>query len=273
MPADKTYQYDLFISYSSADRPWALKLFTALEAKNIKVFLSINKELEETKFRWEPLDPEFWTSIEAARRERDKLLSRLSVVVIDPISLYDNQVYNRLVLLSRCFNADLRKTFELPIGPAKSQEAKKVLQQLGYTERPPQVPPKIFLHYTNPADKGIAGSLDQELRKKYNVRGTQLVNRRTSGDVRYFYVEDRQQAETIRGLIERSLAGQGKKTELQLRFLGDSYTNVPRGQIEVWLPSLSPGAPQLEREPIYNPSIQRRPPVEQLQRLPAARPG
>ncbi|NOT55904.1 MAG: toll/interleukin-1 receptor domain-containing protein [Deltaproteobacteria bacterium] len=57
-------------------------------------------------FRWEPLDPQFWTNMAVARGEREKLLSHLSVVVIDPLSLYDERVYDRFVFLSRCFESE-----------------------------------------------------------------------------------------------------------------------------------------------------------------------
>jgi hypothetical protein len=46
------FQYDVFISYSSADRPWALKLADELEARGITPFID-RKRLEAGKF-WEP---------------------------------------------------------------------------------------------------------------------------------------------------------------------------------------------------------------------------
>jgi hypothetical protein len=66
----------------------------------------INRDPRGLKFRWEPIDSEFWTSIDAARREKDKLLSSLSLIVIDPISLFDTLVYDRLVKLSQCFESE-----------------------------------------------------------------------------------------------------------------------------------------------------------------------
>lgn len=66
----------------------------------------INLTKHGPKFRWEPIDSEFWTSIDAARREKDKLLTTLSLIVIDPISLFDDLVYKRLVTLSQCFESE-----------------------------------------------------------------------------------------------------------------------------------------------------------------------
>lgn len=82
--------------------------------KNVQEILDdllaeINRAIPEPqlRFRWEPILEDFWTgSFNAVRVERDKLLSRLSVIVIDPLSLYDERVFNRLTLLSDCFKSD-----------------------------------------------------------------------------------------------------------------------------------------------------------------------
>lgn len=69
---------------------------------------SENEKRLEPPFRWEPIDKNFWTSIEIAKRERGKLLSstNLSLIVIDPLSLYYDLVYQRLSFLSKCFEND-----------------------------------------------------------------------------------------------------------------------------------------------------------------------
>jgi hypothetical protein len=58
------------------------------------------------KFKWQPIDPRFWTDNDVANTELTKLLSRFSVIVIDPLSLYDDTVYDGFVTLSPCFNSD-----------------------------------------------------------------------------------------------------------------------------------------------------------------------
>jgi hypothetical protein len=59
-------------------------------------------------FRWEPIDEGFWTDPDVAEIERAKLLSntRLSLVVIDPVSLYHELIYEKFVFLSNCFYND-----------------------------------------------------------------------------------------------------------------------------------------------------------------------
>jgi hypothetical protein len=59
-----------------------------------------------TPFRCEYIDSRFWTDHEVALKERRKLLSTLSVVAIDPLSLYAERVYQRLVFLSQCFSSE-----------------------------------------------------------------------------------------------------------------------------------------------------------------------
>lgn len=61
----------------------------------------------EFQFRWDLIDPKFWSDDTASvTAEQNKLLSRSSTIVIDPLSLYDDSVYDALVTLSDCFNCD-----------------------------------------------------------------------------------------------------------------------------------------------------------------------
>ena len=76
----------------------------------------VNAAIPEPHFRWEPIDEAFWSDQDVARRERDKLLSRLSVVVVDPLSFYVNLVFIRtFVTLSKCFESD--KTIIMVLTP------------------------------------------------------------------------------------------------------------------------------------------------------------
>jgi len=58
-------------------------------------------------FRWDYIDNAFWTNdLGAARAAKDKLLASLSVIVIDPLSLYEELVYQRLAFLHQCFASE-----------------------------------------------------------------------------------------------------------------------------------------------------------------------
>ncbi|HBB96383.1 MAG TPA: hypothetical protein DC054_13430 [Blastocatellia bacterium] len=60
----------------------------------------------EFQFKWELIDQKFWTDDDVAQVEQLRLLSNWSALVIDPLSLYDDRVYEALVTLSECFNND-----------------------------------------------------------------------------------------------------------------------------------------------------------------------
>ena len=52
MPTDPKYEYDVFISYKSEDRPWADKLYSDLQSKGLVPFID-HKRLEAGR-EWEP---------------------------------------------------------------------------------------------------------------------------------------------------------------------------------------------------------------------------
>lgn len=65
----------------------------------------INQLTSPIEFDWEPLNEEFWSSDYAAmQHEVNRLLTKLCVIVIDPLSLYDPEVRDRLNHLDACFD-------------------------------------------------------------------------------------------------------------------------------------------------------------------------
>jgi hypothetical protein len=62
MPAKTEYEYDVFISYQSADRPWAGRLSESLKKKNLKVFLDIEGLRAGQEWR-----PQLLKELEASR--------------------------------------------------------------------------------------------------------------------------------------------------------------------------------------------------------------
>jgi len=72
---------------------------------------AINLDITQKKnpsppFRWAPIENDFWTDLQAARGQLPQFLSSRSVIVIDPIALYHERIYRRLVLLSKCFESE-----------------------------------------------------------------------------------------------------------------------------------------------------------------------
>jgi tetratricopeptide (TPR) repeat protein/MinD-like ATPase involved in chromosome partitioning or flagellar assembly len=112
----------------------------------------------------------------------------------------------------------------------------------------------IYLHYRDPNDEPTLKRIAAALRRQsdYTVAGAyQLVKQATTGDVRYFHEEDEAKAAKVKEIVENTLrAGKIEKTlELKPRSKLGAAKGVPRGWIEVWLPSLPSSLPQ----PTYRP--------------------
>src|SRR4030095_2333759 len=108
---------------------------------------------------------------------------------------------------------------------------------------PPEVNPTIYLHYRDQNDGATLKRIAAELRKQsgYTVAGGfQLVTQATTGDVRYFHQEDEAKATKVKEIVEKTLKASSIEKTLELKQLLrlGAIKGVPRGWIEVWLPSL-----------------------------------
>src|SRR5262245_21854437 len=124
---------------------------------------------------------------------------------------------------------------------AEASELLKALQPKA--PAPPEVNPTIYLHYRDANDVATLKRIAAELRKQsgYTVPGGfQLVTQATTGDVRYFYQEDEAKATKVKEIVEKTLKASRIEKTLELKQLLRLGTvkGVPRGWIEVWLPSL-----------------------------------
>ncbi len=64
----------------------------------------MNGYASEVQFRWKLIEADFWSSDpHRVKREASKLYSGLAALVIDPLSLYDSSIRDRLSLLHRVF--------------------------------------------------------------------------------------------------------------------------------------------------------------------------
>jgi tetratricopeptide (TPR) repeat protein len=124
---------------------------------------------------------------------------------------------------------------------AEASERLKSLQPKA--PAPPEVTPTIYLHYRDANDVATLKRIAAGLRKQsgYTVAGGfQLVTQATTGDVRYFHQEDEAKATKVKEIVEKALKASQIEKALELKpllRLGVSK-DVPRGWIEVWLPSL-----------------------------------
>jgi tetratricopeptide (TPR) repeat protein len=124
------------------------------------------------------------------------------------------------------------------------------------TSAPPKTNPTIYLHYRDQNDVATLKKIAAAVRKQTNYivpGGFQLVTQATRGDVRYFHEEDEAKAAKVKEIVENTLRAGGIEKTLELKSvlrLGASK-GVPRGWIEVWLPSLP--------QPTYRPARRNNP--------------
>jgi tetratricopeptide (TPR) repeat protein len=171
--------------------------------------------------------------------------------------------------------ADFDTSIKLSQGkPEYSKIKDETLEQLRQlqpkqTPTPPVAPPgparanpTIYLHYRDPKDlpiiNRIATALERQSKSSYKVAsGYQLITLPTTGDVRYFYQEDAENATKIKEIVERALSVNNIEKTIELKPLLKYGKRPSQGWIEVWLPSLP--APLNNRRPSVNSPYQQRP--------------
>jgi hypothetical protein len=98
---------DLLEHYGNTPDDWRpfgdeANIWTVLE--NLKRRVS-DATLKKFQIDWEPIGSDLWsTDIATAKREATRLVTDLSLVVIDPISLVDDQVKDGVELIRHCFS-------------------------------------------------------------------------------------------------------------------------------------------------------------------------
>jgi hypothetical protein len=102
-----------------------------------------------------------------------------------------------------------------------------------------QAKPVVYIHYQDKRDANLADDLIKSLTDSgYRVPGKELVVQRTSGDVRFFHQDEKDQADHIAGLVQDFAKKRGgRDLNLATLFAGRTFPNVPRGLFEVWIPA------------------------------------
>jgi general secretion pathway protein A len=99
---------------------------------------------------------------------------------------------------------------------------------------------KVFLHTSKAGDRSILEEIGDALRVKgYTIPETRLSSSRTQGDVRFFFSQDQQDAETVKSIVELELRRLGYRISLDvLERDGKKFQFAAPGKIEVWIPPL-----------------------------------
>lgn len=167
--------------------------------------------------------------------------------------------------------ADYQKSLDLARGSENEKEilgkAPKALMELQAplraTENPPTpAKPRIYLHYVDAKDEATLAAVGKALaaRPGFSVAGkASLVTQPTSGDIRYFYEEDRANAANVKQIVEQTLNDRRIELTLDLRSLKSLADRVPKGWIEAWLPSLPQPTGKLVRPSRPQPNVEQKP--------------
>lgn len=143
------------------------------------------------------------------------------------------------ILTERASSVAARDVWSAETSPSQPQPQ----PQLNPTPQP-QISPannvgmaqKIYLQYRNIQDNPKLDEITANLKKNgFEVLGRELRQEATDGDVRFFFDNDKTQADKIKTIVEQSLDGK----KLKISPLIGLYKNVKPGVFEVWLPSLS----------------------------------
>jgi len=116
---------------------------------------------------------------------------------------------------------------------AAEMAAVQMIQQQAIPTTPVQ---RVFLHYANSQDRELMAGLTERLRAEgFRVPGMELVRSNFRSDIRFYHPEDEETAQRILELVAGHLADSGRPQEIQIHYLGERYSNVPQGVVEVWL--------------------------------------
>src|SRR4029434_1408883 len=98
----------------------------------------------------------------------------------------------------------------------------------------------VFLHTSDERDRSVLEEIGDALRVKgYTIPETRLSSSRTQGDVRFFFAQDRRDAETVKSILESEFGRLGYRISLEvLERDGKQFQFAALGKIEVWIPPL-----------------------------------
>jgi general secretion pathway protein A len=124
------------------------------------------------------------------------------------------------------------------------QVPQKIARRSQNTDLPPlktdQIGTKVFLHTLDERDRSVLEEVVAALRVRgYTIPETRLSSSRTQGDVRFFFAQDRRDAESVKSIVESEFGRLGYRISLEvLERDGKQFQFAAPGKIEVWIPPL-----------------------------------
>src|SRR6266511_2404101 len=133
----------------------------------------------------------------------------------------------------------LKRLREIQVNQTSIAQLKELQQLPAPTEglaRPVRANATIYLQYQDRKDLPMLDRIAAALKKQPNYKvvvGFQLVTQATSGDVRYFYGEDKSNAEMIKQIVENTFKENRIEQRIELLMPKNISKNVPQGWIEI----------------------------------------
>ena len=142
-----------------------------------------------------------------------------------------------------------QKTVQAPqnasLTAQKTEQApQKIVRRSQNTDLAPlktdQIGTKVFLHTSDERDRSVLEEIGDALRVKgYTIPETRLSSSRTQGDIRFFFAQDRRDAESVKSIVESEFGRLGYRISLEvLERDGKQFQFAAPGKIEVWIPPL-----------------------------------
>ena len=122
-----------------------------------------------------------------------------------------------------------------------SQKTVQAPQNASLTaQKTDQIGTKVFLHTLDERDRSVLEEVGAALRVRgYIIPETRLSSSRTQGDVRFFFAQDRREAESVKSIVESEFGRLGYRISLEvLERDGKQFQFAAPGKIEVWIPPL-----------------------------------
>jgi hypothetical protein len=121
-----------------------------------------------------------------------------------------------------------------------SQKIVQAPQAALASPRTDEIGAKVVLHTSKQGDRSILEEIGDALRVKgYTIPETRLSSSRTQGDVRFFFSQDRLDAEQVKSIVELELRRLGYRISLDvIERDGRKFQLAAPGKIEVWIPPL-----------------------------------
>jgi hypothetical protein len=132
----------------------------------------------------------------------------------------------------------------------RAETAPLALNATGCAPNPPPAPlgAAVFPQIVQPADEQrareiLAGLVQLAPGTVVNAIDTVPSRnpQKAKAEVRYYYQDQKETAERLGALLDQveCLQGKGKSGKFAARYIGDQFSNLPRGRVELWFPALN----------------------------------